>query len=85
MGSKHIELLPMMVPTLILFLKDESPAVARQAIITGTFLFRTVLEKIAIEVNDLSCIWLLFNPFIIYSIIGYYSSFVIEYLLNWFQ
>lgn len=56
MGSKHIELLPMMVPTLILFLKDESPAVARQAIITGTFLFRTVLEKIAIEVNDLSCI-----------------------------
>ncbi|KMZ75469.1 putative Symplekin [Zostera marina] len=49
MGSKHIELLPMMVPTLILFLKDESPAVARQAIITGTFLFRTVLEKIAIE------------------------------------
>lgn len=49
-GSKHIELLPEMVPCLIAFLKDETPAVARQAITTGTSLFGYVLEKLVIQV-----------------------------------
>ncbi|XP_026660999.2 symplekin isoform X2 [Phoenix dactylifera] len=44
-GMKHMELLPEMIPSLIYFLKDSTPAVARQAIITGTYLFRNVLEK----------------------------------------
>ncbi|XP_065010701.1 uncharacterized protein LOC135640318 isoform X2 [Musa acuminata AAA Group] len=48
-GSKHIELLPEMVPCLIAFLKDETPAVARQAITTGTSLFGYVLEKLVIQ------------------------------------
>lgn len=40
-----------MVPTLISFLKDETPAVARQAITTGTNLFRNVLEKVVVQVK----------------------------------
>nr|XP_029120291.1 uncharacterized protein LOC105044609 isoform X2 [Elaeis guineensis] len=48
-GMKHMELLPEMIPSLIFFLKDETPAVARQAIITGTYLFRSVLEKVVIQ------------------------------------
>lgn len=46
-----MELLPDMVPTLISFLQDETPAIARQAITTGTNLFRFVLEKIVIQVK----------------------------------
>lgn len=48
-GMKNVQLLPDMVPTLISFLKDETPAVARQAITTGTNLFRNVLEKVVIQ------------------------------------
>ncbi|KAK1278574.1 hypothetical protein QJS04_geneDACA021132 [Acorus gramineus] len=48
-GLKHMELLSEMVPILISFLKDEMPAVARQAISTGTHLFCKVLEKVAIQ------------------------------------
>lgn len=48
-GLKNVELLPDMVPTLISYLQDETPAVVRQAITTGTNLFRTVLEKITIQ------------------------------------
>lgn len=49
-ATKHIEVLPVMVPALISFLKDETPAVVRQAIKTGTFLFQYVLVKLAIKV-----------------------------------
>ncbi|KAG1339102.1 putative symplekin [Cocos nucifera] len=52
-GMKHMELLPEMIPSLICFLKDETPAVARQAIITGTYLFRNVLEKVGLCSSDL--------------------------------
>ncbi|XP_068636580.1 uncharacterized protein [Aristolochia californica] len=48
-GLKRSEFLPDMVPVLITFLKDAVPAVARQAITTGTGLFRHTFEKIAIE------------------------------------
>lgn len=50
-GTENEDLLPDMVPTLIFFLKDETPAVARQAITTGTNLFRNVLEKIVTQVQ----------------------------------
>ncbi|KAH7677881.1 symplekin protein [Dioscorea alata] len=48
-ATKHIEVLPVMVPALISFLKDDTPAVVRQAIKTGTFLFQYVLVKLAIK------------------------------------
>ncbi|XP_058110235.1 uncharacterized protein LOC131253301 isoform X3 [Magnolia sinica] len=48
-GLKHMGVLPEMLPVLISFLKDDTPAVARQAITTGTNLFRSLLQKIAIQ------------------------------------
>ncbi|XP_020672070.1 uncharacterized protein LOC110092056 isoform X1 [Dendrobium catenatum] len=48
-GKEHVELLPAIVPTLITYLKDETPPVARQAIVTGTSLFCNSLVKIAIQ------------------------------------
>ncbi|KAJ8620955.1 hypothetical protein MRB53_029484 [Persea americana] len=67
-GLKHMEFIPEIVPVLIYFLKDDTPAVTRQAILSGTYLFRNMLERIAIqglfstELNDLlesSCVWLM--------------------------
>ncbi|XP_043695297.1 symplekin isoform X2 [Telopea speciosissima] len=49
LGMEHIEFLPEMVPVLIAFLKDTAPAVARQAITSGTDLFCRTLEKVAIQ------------------------------------
>ncbi|KAG6523623.1 hypothetical protein ZIOFF_013488 [Zingiber officinale] len=48
-GSKHTDVLHEMLPCLISFLEDETPAVARQAITTGTALFGHVLEKLVIQ------------------------------------
>lgn len=48
-GMKNVELLPDMVPTLISFVQDETPAVARQAITSGTNLFKNVVEKVVIQ------------------------------------
>ncbi|KAF6153639.1 hypothetical protein GIB67_027506 [Kingdonia uniflora] len=48
-GLECTEVLPEMVPVLIAFLKDDTPAVARQAITSGTDLFRCTLEKVAIQ------------------------------------
>lgn len=48
-GSKHTEVLHEMLPCLISFLDDETPAVARQAVTTGTALFCHVLEKLVIQ------------------------------------
>ncbi|WOL01913.1 hypothetical protein Cni_G10632 [Canna indica] len=48
-GSKHMEVLPEMVPCLISFLEDDTPAVARQAVTTGISLYRLVLEKLVIQ------------------------------------
>ncbi|XP_026425320.1 uncharacterized protein LOC113321634 [Papaver somniferum] len=48
-GSTCTELIPEIVPVLISFLEDDTPAVARQAISSGTDLFRSTLEKVAVK------------------------------------
>lgn len=49
LGLKYLEYLPDMVPVLIAFLKDDTPAVARQAVSTGTNLFRNTFEEVALQ------------------------------------
>lgn len=49
-GFKHGEFLPDIVPVLISALKDDTPAVARQAINCGIEIFRCTLVKVAIQV-----------------------------------
>jgi len=49
-GLKNTEFLPDIVPVLIDVLDDDTPAVVRQAILCGIRLFRSTLEKIAIQV-----------------------------------
>lgn len=51
-GSKHLDLLPEIIPVLISLLKDGTPAVARQAITCAIDLFRCTLEKVAIQVRS---------------------------------
>ncbi|KAL6574602.1 hypothetical protein OROMI_011887 [Orobanche minor] len=48
-GLKHLELLPEIVPALVNVLKDDTPAVARQAISCGIDIFRCSLVKVAIQ------------------------------------
>ncbi|KAL6520910.1 hypothetical protein OROGR_017479 [Orobanche gracilis] len=48
-GLKHLELLPEIVPALVDVLKDDTPAVARQAISCGIDIFRCSLVKVAIQ------------------------------------
>ncbi|KAJ7553566.1 hypothetical protein O6H91_06G103400 [Diphasiastrum complanatum] len=48
-GLKYVELLPLLVPTLLVLLRDETPAVARRAIASGTNLFRNTLEQVALK------------------------------------
>ncbi|CAK9133852.1 unnamed protein product [Ilex paraguariensis] len=48
-GLKHVELLPEIVPVLIIVLRDGTPAVARQAITCGIDLFRCTLIRVAIQ------------------------------------
>ncbi|KAL0338187.1 UNVERIFIED_CONTAM: Symplekin [Sesamum angustifolium] len=48
-GLKHLELLPDIIPALIAALKDDTPAVARQAITCGVDIFRCSLVKVAIQ------------------------------------
>jgi hypothetical protein len=50
LGSKHMAYLPDMIPCLLHLLNDETPAVVRQAVKTGTSLFSKVLQKLVIEV-----------------------------------
>lgn len=45
-----MQLVPEIVPVLISVLDDATPAVARQAITSGLDLFRSILEKVAIQV-----------------------------------
>lgn len=49
-GLKHLELLPEIIPALVDVLKDDTPAVARQAITCGFDIFRCSLVKVAIQV-----------------------------------
>ncbi|GER55800.1 symplekin [Striga asiatica] len=48
-GLKHLELLPEIVPALLNVLKDDTPAVARQAISCGIDIFRCSLVTLAIQ------------------------------------
>ncbi|XP_075088235.1 uncharacterized protein LOC107816280 isoform X4 [Nicotiana tabacum] len=48
-GFKHGEFIPDIVPVLISALKDDMPAVARQAITCGIDIFRCTLVKVAIQ------------------------------------
>ncbi|XP_010490570.1 PREDICTED: uncharacterized protein LOC104768323 isoform X2 [Camelina sativa] len=48
-GLKYVELLPEIVPLLIKSLEDETPAVARQVIACGADLFRSTLERVAVQ------------------------------------
>lgn len=49
-GLKHMEFLPEIVRALITVVDDGTPAVARQAITSGIDLFRSTLERVAIQV-----------------------------------
>lgn len=48
-GLKNLEHLSQMVPVLLAFLKDDTPAVIRQSITSGTNLFRNALEYAALQ------------------------------------
>ncbi|XP_024187491.1 uncharacterized protein LOC112192134 [Rosa chinensis] len=48
-GLMHVDFVPEIVPSLINVLSDDTPAVARQAITSGSELFRCVLEKVALQ------------------------------------
>ncbi|KAL7095344.1 hypothetical protein ACP275_10G018300 [Erythranthe tilingii] len=48
-GLKHLELLPEIIPALVDVLKDDTPAVARQAITCGIDIFRSSLVKVTIQ------------------------------------
>ncbi|VAH41627.1 unnamed protein product [Triticum turgidum subsp. durum] len=48
-GSKHMVYIPDMMPSLLDLLNDETPAVARQAVKTGTDLFAKVLQELVIQ------------------------------------
>ncbi|KNA19015.1 hypothetical protein SOVF_065440 isoform A [Spinacia oleracea] len=48
-GLRHLEVLPETTPALLTVVDDDTPAVARQAITSGTNIFCCTLEKIAIQ------------------------------------
>ncbi|MED6121280.1 hypothetical protein PIB30_028657 [Stylosanthes scabra] len=48
-GLKNTEFLPDIVPVLIEVLDDDTPAVVRQVLLLGIDLFRSTLEKIAVQ------------------------------------
>ncbi|KAI4968377.1 hypothetical protein ZWY2020_058032 [Hordeum vulgare] len=48
-GSKHTVFIPDMMPSLLDLLNDETPAVARQAVKTGTDLFAKVLQELVVQ------------------------------------
>uniref|UniRef100_A0ACD5YTB7 Uncharacterized protein n=2 Tax=Avena sativa TaxID=4498 RepID=A0ACD5YTB7_AVESA len=48
-GSKHMVYIPDVMPSLLDLLNDETPAVARQAVKTGTELFAKVLQQLVIQ------------------------------------
>ncbi|CAM0907456.1 unnamed protein product [Alopecurus aequalis] len=48
-GSKHMVYIPDVMPSLLDLLNDETPAVARQAVKTGTDLFAKVLQQLVIQ------------------------------------
>ncbi|KAL8167658.1 hypothetical protein V2J09_009157 [Rumex salicifolius] len=48
-GSSHLEFFPEIVPALMDVFDDDAPAVSRQAITSATRMFRSTLEKVALE------------------------------------
>lgn len=54
-GMKHVDFVPVIVPVLLSLLQDATPAVARRAITSGSNIFRSVLEQVALQVQSGSC------------------------------
>ena len=50
-GAKPSEHLCILFPVLLTFLKDNNPVVVKQSIITGTKIFSSVLEELALQVS----------------------------------
>lgn len=50
-GAKTREHLYILFPVLLTFLKDNNPIVVKQSIISGTKIFRIVLEELALQVS----------------------------------
>ncbi|KAL5710209.1 hypothetical protein ACHQM5_020801 [Ranunculus cassubicifolius] len=48
-GYTHVDFVPELLPVLIDLFGDDTPAVARQAIVSGTSLFCKTLEKVAVQ------------------------------------
>ncbi|CAN6463169.1 unnamed protein product [Victoria cruziana] len=48
-GFKHMSFLPELVPVLISLLKDATPAVARQAVNSGAYLFQKIMGYVAVR------------------------------------
>lgn len=48
-GMKHVDFVPVIVPVLLSLLQDATPAVARRAITSGSNIFRSVLEQVALQ------------------------------------
>ncbi|KAK9699144.1 hypothetical protein RND81_08G155600 [Saponaria officinalis] len=48
-GLRHVEFLPKIIPSLLIVVDDDTPAVGRQAITSGTSIFCCALEKIALQ------------------------------------
>eukprot|EP00250_Pteridium_aquilinum_P033702 c611_g1_i1 orf=440-4438(-) len=48
-GLRHSEHIPSMVPILLTLMGDDTPAVARHAISTGSSLFRSTFEQVALQ------------------------------------
>ncbi|KAL5710252.1 hypothetical protein ACHQM5_020841 [Ranunculus cassubicifolius] len=48
-GFTHVDFVPELLPVLIDLFGDDTPAVARQAIVSGTSLFCKTLEKVAVQ------------------------------------
>ncbi|XP_021753889.1 uncharacterized protein LOC110719305 isoform X3 [Chenopodium quinoa] len=48
-GLRHLEILPEITPALLTVVDDDTPAVARQAITSGTNIFCCTMEKIALQ------------------------------------
>lgn len=51
-GMQHVDFVPIMVPVLLALLQDAAPAVARRAITSGSNIFRTILEQVALQVRS---------------------------------
>ncbi|OEL15350.1 hypothetical protein BAE44_0023629 [Dichanthelium oligosanthes] len=70
-GSKHLVYLPDIIPCLLHLLNDETPAVVRQAIKTGTALFAKLLQHLVIQATGNEGVRLLAVKFVEKTILMY--------------